>query len=892
MNILLLLLAGFDPNSFVNGFAYAPNFITKTISQQTGIEPVGLLEIVSSSTDDDESSTTITTDKEEAVEKSVVSSSSDNTFVRTRFPPEPNGYLHLGHAKAVSFNFEVARIYGGTCHMRLDDTNPSKEDEEYVQSILEDVCWIQRGLVSTGNNNDNNTNNNEKEEQKPWNGSVRKTSDYFDILYECAEALIESGDAYVDSLSVEEMREYRGTITEAGKESPFKKTRTKEESMELFRSMRDGNCKEGEHILRANIDMASPNLNMRDPTLYRIKHESHQETADKWCIYPMYDFSHPISDAVEGITHSLCTLEFEDHRPLYDWILQKLSQNKVQILPPESTNLPQQIEFSRLNIKNTVLSKRKLIQLVEQKYVSGWDDPRLPTLSGLRRRGVTPEALRLFCERVGISKTDSNIDYGALEECIREEMDKTTPRAFAVLKPLKVTITNWDNTNLEYFEADRHPKIPELGRRAVPFGKELYIERTDLFDVEGPEGKANDGKVPRGWKRLLPNDQVRLRYAYVIQCDEIIRDATTQEPIELKCTYLPETRAGVTPEGMKRVKGIVHWVEATTAVTCRVNQYDRLFTTDEPGSTSEDGDFLQDINPKSLDVISNVVLEPSVVQDVTMKLKDIQQQETSSTAVITNKKYASDLAYQFERSGYFALDPASTISTSDNDDDGSTIVDLVFNRIVTLRDTWGITQKKGNKDNNGQKQRRRGTRGAAAAAVVVEDLRRVAFCAATILEVNPHPDADSLLVLKVDCGDEDGLPRTVVAGLASIYPKIEDLVGKRVVAVTNLKPAKMRGIESRAMLLAATDEQTTELLEISSAIKNGELLSFEGKEKSQPDNMLKSKGAIKAWERVKAKLRTNTDGEAIYDDSSSHRMMTSSGSIVQTKSIIKNSAIQ
>lgn len=487
-----------------NGFAYAPNFVTKIIQDGSGIEPQGLLEIAPAAPGDeqeaDEASASVATATASALKEEEIQAERERIGSKpicTRFPPEPNGYLHLGHAKAVSFNFAVARMFeGGRCHMRLDDTNPSKvrltkkdevslgtcfcrraqlnitlgsthsgshrtscantyhvpfflfsthlsynklqEDDEYVDSILEDVRWIQSGNppfadapVETGKN------------AGPWYGPVRKTSDSFDLLYDCAVALIKSGDAYVESLSAEEMREYRGSLTEPGKESPYR-NRSIEENMEMFEKMRAGDYKDGEHILRAKIDMASPNINMRDPALYRIKHESHQETGDKWCIYPMYDFSHPIADAVEGITHSLCTLEFEDHRPLYDWTLEKL-------LPTGLIDCkPRQIEFSRLNLKYTVLSKRKLIQLVEGNHVSGWDDPRMPTLSGMRRRGVPPSALRLFCERVGISKSDSNIDFGVLEDCVREEMDKISMRAFAILNPLKVTITNWQGRSDYY----------------------------------------------------------------------------------------------------------------------------------------------------------------------------------------------------------------------------------------------------------------------------------------------------------------------------------------------------------------------------------------------------------------------------------------------------------
>lgn len=819
--------------STVESFAYAPNFITKIIQDDVVVD---------------------TMQGDDASNHNVKSS------IKTRFPPEPNGYLHLGHAKAVSFNFAVARMFGGSCNMRMDDTNPSKEDEEYVESILEDVKWIQSDLYDGS--------------EAPWEGDVRKTSGYFDIIYDCAEALIKSGDAYVDSLSAEEMREYRGTLTSPGKDSPYR-NRSVDDNLELFRKMRDGECKEGEHVLRAKIDMASPNINMRDPTLYRIKHESHQETGDKWCIYPMYDFSHPISDALEDITHSLCTLEFEDHRPFYDWTIEKLLPTGL------IKSTPRQIEFSRLNIQNTVLSKRKLIGLVEDKHVDGWDDPRMPTISGMRRRGVPPSALRLFCERIGISKADSNIAFSALEDCVRLEMDDSCERAFAVLKPLKVSIQNWEG-DLEYFTAPRHPKKENMGDRTIPFGKEVYIERSDFFDLDGPEGKEYGGIAPKGYKRLLPGDMVRLRYAYVIECNEIVRDPETQEPVELKCTYFPDTRAGVTPEGMKRVKGIIHWVEATNGIECQVNQYDRLFLAEEPGKRT--GNHLDDLNPNSLEVLSGVMVEPSVADDAVAMIEKVAQ-----TSKEGKKIYPSSLAYQFERSGYFALDKDSTGRDK-----------LVFNRVATLKDTWG-----GDVDSNEQQQsRNRGqsgdrTEAPAPSGGVVEDERRVAFRAVTILEAGPHPEADSLLVLKVDCGDvaDDGSPepRTVVAGLAGKVAT-EEIVGKQVVAVTNLKPAKMRGIESTAMLLAASDglegdDEKVELLMVPDGVPNGELLSLEGKEKSEPDDMMKSKGALKAFDRVKAALTANDGGEAIWvGESSSHRLISSKGPVKTTS--LRSAVIQ
>jgi len=857
-NLAAIIAIGGGYNSFCHGFAYAPNFITKIIQEDTGIADPQVA----------------------AAEDGVVaaaakeSTASVMSTVKTRFPPEPNGYLHLGHAKAVSFNFAVARMFDGTCNMRMDDTNPTKEDEEYVASILEDVKWIQSGLFEGESDVES--------EATPWEGSVRKTSSYFYTIYECAEALILRGDAYIDSLSAEEMREYRGSLTEPGKNSPFR-TRTPEESMELFRKMKSGECKEGEHVLRAKIDMTSPNINMRDPTLYRIKYESHQETGDEWCMYPMYDFSHPISDSLEDITHSLCTLEFEDHRPFYEWVIEKLLPTGL------ITSQPRQIEFSRLNIQNTVLSKRKLIQLVDQKHVSGWDDPRMPTLSGMRRRGVPAAALRLFCERVGISKTESNIAFSALEECIRLKMDDACERAFCVLKPLKVTLTNWEGdgkgNDLEDFVSPRHPKIAEMGDRTIPFGKELFIERSDFFDLEGPEGENNGGRIPKGYKRLIPDKMARLRYAYVIQCDEVIRDPETKEPVELKCSYFPDTRAGVTPEGMQRVKGIIHWVEGTTGVKCKINQYDRLFLTEEPGKDS--GDYLEDLNKNSLEVLENVLVEPSVAEDA-LKMLEIIDGENSDA-------YASSLAYQFERSGYFALDKESTGKDS-----------LVFNRVVTLRDTWGVDPNKQGKaqrnrgQNNDGGNRGRGGRQVHEKKGPVEDIRRVAFRAATILEAGPHPEADTLLVCKADCGDlnEDGSPdyRTVVAGLAGKI-SIDELVGKKIVAVTNLKPARMRGIESTAMLLAASDggegdSEIVELLNVPSDVPNGELLSIDGMEASEPDPMMKSKGALKAFDRAKAGLRANGDGEATWtgDSEPPHKLMTSAGPV--STNLLKDADIQ
>eukprot|EP00566_Odontella_aurita_P002789 CAMPEP_0113594862 /NCGR_PEP_ID=MMETSP0015_2-20120614/39323_1 /TAXON_ID=2838 /ORGANISM="Odontella" /LENGTH=924 /DNA_ID=CAMNT_0000501927 /DNA_START=134 /DNA_END=2909 /DNA_ORIENTATION=+ /assembly_acc=CAM_ASM_000160 len=905
-----------------SGFAYAPNFITKIVQEETGIRPVGLLDVGGGGGSDDARDADAAAGEGDAgVESSASASASSSSPallppVITRFPPEPNGYLHLGHAKAVCFNFAVPRAFsgdggGGRVHMRLDDTNPSKEEIEYVDSILEDVRWVQRGLDSPGKEDggegededeDDGSNNN------PWYGPVRHTSDHFELIHDCAVELIKSGDAYVDSLSAEEMREYRGTLTEPGRNSPYR-TRSIEENLDMFQKMRKGEYPEGTHVLRAKIDMSSPNINLRDPALYRIKHENHQATGDEWSMYPMYDFSHPIVDAVEGITYSLCTLEFEDHRPFYDWTLDKLIPGGL-LSPTDGSRRPRQIEFSRLNVKNTVLSKRKLIQLVTENHVSGWDDPRMPTLSGLRRRGIPPSALRLFCERVGISKADSNIDYSELENCAREIMDASCPRAFAILTPLKVTLKNWQGSVLEDLEIPRHPKFEEWGERVVPFGKNLLIERTDFFDVDGPEGEASNGRPPRGFKRLIgAGGTARLKYAYVIKVEEVLRDSDTQEPTELVCTIYPETRGGKNPEDpdVKKPKGIIQWVESKTAVKCKINQYDRLFKAEEPGSSeSSGGDFLKDINPDSLETLEGVLVEPSVAMDAVGILAEMR---SAKAAAAENEGgtgetlYHSDLAYQFERSGYFALDKSS--GGMDN---------LIFNRVVTLRDTWGGDASGGKKkqqQSGGQQQRKRGGDGGGnerkrgggggggggGNGAPLEDCRRVALRAATVLTAGPHPDAESLIVCTVNCGDDDGESRTVVAGLAGKVD-LDELVGRKVVCATNLKPAKMRGVESTAMFLAASDgndgdTEQVELLDVPDGVPNGELLSFEGKDKSEPDAMLKSKGALKAWERVKARLRSNGEGEACFDEEGgeNHRIVTGEGLPVTTESL-KNAVIQ
>ena len=528
--------------------------------------------------------------------------------VVTRFPPEPNGYLHIGHAKSICLNFGVASEYsGGVCHLRFDDTNPLREDVEYINSIQEDVRWL--GF--------------------DWGSHLYYASDYFDALYEFAEQLILDGKAYVDSLSAEEIRDYRGGLTEAGKESPYR-YRSVEENLDLFRRMRAGEFEDGAHVLRAKIDMASPNLNMRDPTLYRIRRATHHRTGDKWCIYPMYDYAHALSDSIERITHSLCTLEFEDHRPLYDWTLEELDVYRSQ-----------QIEFARLNLTNTVMSKRRLLQLVEGGFVSGWDDPRMPTISGLRRRGYTPEAIKAFCEHVGISKRDTVVNMALLEHCIREDLNRHAPRVMAVLNPLKVVIENYPEGEVQEFDAVNNPEDPAMGTRKVPFTRELYIERDDFR--ENP---------PSRFFRLSPGREVRLRYACYITCREVIRDPESGEIVELRCTYDPESVGGSTPDG-RRVRGTLHWVSAPHAVSARVRLYDYLLR-DVDDETEEDGrDFISLLNPESLQELTHCRVEPSLMNATPGE------------------------RFQFERQGYFCVDTKESSPGSP-----------VFNRTVSLRDSW------------------------------------------------------------------------------------------------------------------------------------------------------------------------------------------------------------
>jgi glutaminyl-tRNA synthetase len=531
--------------------------------------------------------------------------------VHTRFPPEPNGYLHIGHAKAICLNFGVADEFSGACNLRMDDTNPTKEDIEYVESIEADVAWL--GFH--------------------WAGDVLYAADYFQQMYDYAEQFIRTGKAYVDDLTADQIREYRGTLTEPGRESPYR-NRSVEENLDLFRRMKTGEFPDGSRVLRAKIDMASPNINMRDPTLYRIRHASHHRTGDAWCIYPMYDYAHPIEDAIEGITHSLCTLEYEAHRPLYDWVLESA----------ETPTHPQQIEFARLNLSYTVMSKRKLLQLVQEKHVASWDDPRMPTISGFRRRGYTPESIRDFCERIGVAKKENLIDVALLEYCVREDLNRRAPRAMAVIDPLRVVIENYPEGQIEEMDVVNNPENPSAGTRAVPFSRVVYIEQDDFR--EDP---------PKKFFRLAPGREVRLRNAYLITCREVVKDESGQI-VELRCTYDPATRGGDAPDGRK-VKATLHWVSAQHAIDGEVRLYDRLFSVENP-SEDEGKDWRTFLNPSSLQV-KTAKLEPSLASA------------------------APGSRFQFERIGYFAVDPDTTAGS------------LVFNRTVTLKDSWAKIEARG-----------------------------------------------------------------------------------------------------------------------------------------------------------------------------------------------------
>ena len=556
--------------------------------------------------------TTSSTDFVRAIVEEDIRTGRFGGRVHTRFPPEPNGYLHIGHAKSILLNYGIARDFGGKFNLRFDDTNPTKEETEYVDSIMQDVRWL----------------------GADWEDRLFFASDYFDQLYEWAVQLIKAGKAYVDDLSADEIRQYRGTLTEPGKDSPYR-NRAVEENLDLFERMRRGEFPDGSKVLRAKIDMASPNMNLRDPVMYRILHATHHRTGDKWCIYPMYDWAHGQSDSIEGITHSICTLEFEDHRPLYDWFLDTLGVYH-----------PRQVEFARLALTYTVLSKRKLITLVREGLVNGWDDPRMPTISGLRRRGYTAEAIRDFCQRIGVSKANTTVEVALLEHCVREDLNKRCQRVMAVINPLKVVIENYPEGQVEWVEAVNNPEDESAGTRQMPFARELYVDRDDFRE-----------EAPPKWFRLAPGREVRLKHAYYITCREAIKDAAG-EVIELRCTYDPASRSGVTPDG-RMVKGTLQWVSAAHALDAEARLYDSLYTKSNPDEAPEGRDWRDNINPHSLEVVRGCKVEPGLAP---ARPGDI---------------------YQFMRVGYFCCDPDSAGGT------------LVFNRTVGLRDTWAKVEKSG-----------------------------------------------------------------------------------------------------------------------------------------------------------------------------------------------------
>ena len=646
--------------------------------------------------------------------------------VQTRFPPEPNGYLHIGHAKSICLNFGIAAEFGGLCNLRFDDTNPIKEEEEFVESIKKDVRWL--GF--------------------DWGDRLYYASDYFDQLYNYAVQLIKIGKAYVDDLTADEIREYRGTLTQPGKDSPYR-IRSVGENLALFERMRAGEFKDGSRVLRAKVDMASPNLNMRDPVMYRVLHASHHRTGNKWCIYPMYDFTHGQSDSIEGITHSICTLEFEDHRPLYDWFLDEL-----QIFHP------QQIEFARLNLSYTIMSKRRLMELVEQGYVTGWNDPRMPTISGLRRRGYTPESIRNFCERIGVAKRDSTVDMALLEYSIREDLNKRASRVMAVLRPLRVVIDNYPEDRVEYLDAENNPEDPGMGSRKIPFSRVLYIEQEDFRE-----------EPPKKFFRLAPGREVRLKHAYYIKYERVVKDEKTGEVVELHCTYDPETRGGWSEDGRK-VKGTLHWVSANQSLKAEVRLYDHLFVKPNPGDEKDVSDFKTVLNSRSLETLTSCRVEPGLAEA-----------EPGGH-------------YQFLRQGYFCVDSIDSSAGK-----------LIFNRTVTLRDTWAKIEKaqkktgvpKAAKAPAPLSEKRDGHK-SVGQEITIEDFSKLDLRVAIVREAGLVEGADKLIRLMVDLGE--GRLRQVFAGIRSAYPEPEKLVGKKIIIVANLKPRKMRFGLSEGMALA------------------------------------------------------------------------------------------
>lgn len=654
--------------------------------------------------------------------------------IRTRFPPEPNGYLHIGHAKALCIDFGIARDYQGKTTLRMDDTNPSKEDVEYVDAIKEDVRWL--GFQ--------------------WEGEVRYASDYFDKMYEYALILIEKGLAYVDDQSADEISATRGTLTAAGKESPWR-NRSVEENLDLFKRMKAGEFADGEKVLRAKIDMASPNINFRDPIMYRILHVTHHRAGDKWCIYPMYDWAHGLEDSIEGITHSLCSLEFEIHRPLYDWFLAPLPVHK-----------PRQIEFSRLNLNYTVMSKRKLLRLVQEKFVKGWDDPRMPTLCGLRRRGYTASSILAFMKLVGITKFNGVTDVAVMESVLRDELNKTAPRYMAVLHPLKLVITNYPEGKTEMLEAVNNPEDPAAGTRQIPFGRELLIEQDDFMENPPPK-----------YFRLTPGQEVRLRWAYIIKCQEVVKNEDGSIA-EIRCTYDPESRGGNPTDGRK-IKGTIHWVDANASVKAEVRLYDRLFAKEFPEDVEEGHDFTENLNPDSLSYLTDCRVEPGLAS------------------------LPPETRVQFERIGYFCTD------RYDHKD-----VTPVFNRTVGLKDSWAKIEKKEQPAAPKATPKQDAAPENVATLVDINDFAKIQLATAKILAAEPVPNTDKLLKLRVECNGE----RQIVAGIAKFY-KPEDLIGKCIIIVANLKPAVLCGVESFGMLLAAKRKKELRLLTVDGELPPG-----------------------------------------------------------------------
>ena len=671
--------------------------------------------------------------------------------VHTRFPPEPNGYLHIGHAKSICLNFGLALEFKGLCNLRFDDTNPSKEDIEYVESIKTDVRWL--GF--------------------DWEDREYYASDYFRQLYDFALRLIRKGKAYVDDLSAEQIREFRGTLTEPGRESPFR-NRSPEENLALFERMRSGEYPDGSRVLRAKIDMASPNLNLRDPVMYRILHAEHHRTGNTWCIYPMYDFAHGQCDSIEGITHSVCTLEFEDHRPLYDWFLDELGIGH-----------PRQIEFARLNLSHTVMSKRKLLQLVQEGLVSGWDDPRMPTLSGLRRRGYTPEAIRSFCERIGVAKRDSMVDVALLEYCIREDLNKRAPRVMAVLRPLRLVIDNYPEGRVEELDALNNPEDPDLGTRKVPFSRELYIEADDFMETP-----------PKKFYRLSPGREVRLRYAYFVKCVGVVKDQRGKVT-EVRCTYDPQTRGGDSPDGRK-VRATLHWVSAPHSIAAEVRLYDHLLSKADPSDQGEGQDFKAFLNPLSLEVLKDCRLEPGL------------------------KEAVSGSRFQFERLGYFCVD--SRDSTPEH---------IVFNRTVTLKDEWTKIQKTQEKEPAKVQSpkaipevspcQQRTDLVPIGPEITIDDFSKLDLRVAVVREASLVPGADKLVKLMLDIGE--GRFRQVFAGIRSAYPQPEILVGKRMMFVANLKPRQMKFGLSEGMILAGSGKNRLAVATFEGDLEPGDKVS-------------------------------------------------------------------